>query len=952
MEFFTHPWYMAAGGALVSSPILIHLINRMRFKRIRWAAMEFLLKSQKRNRRRLIIEQLILLMLRILLVLLAGFLVARFLFSGAGARGATHIVIVDDTMSMADKGQAGPAGQTQTAYETAIEQIKEIAKNAAQAASSQQMQVYLLSDLDRPLFEGRLGDVSVARIDDAFTGKNGRKPTLRHVRPLVGIQQARKYLDELKPDAGQKNLHFVSDFRDPDWNTGADSEKLTDEVKSIIDSGINVTLIDVATPYRTKASKLVQHHDNLALTDLKADTRVAVEDAEVELTASIINYAQAEARTFLQVYVNGEHDLTRDMPLEKLRPGEVTQHKFTLRFPKRGGAKLEINEKDGPEERERKRRMDREYFNVRVTISRKDGSVDGLDVDNVRDLIIEVRKKVPSLVVDGNKPEGRGEAGDMSHLQAFYSASGVYEIEERRLLDLEKADLDLYPSIILLNVAEIPPAIVKRLKLYVENGGSLCYFMGEEVKPEHYNAELFKAGIFPLRITDRPHDPLAAAYGDPDQRKKERERLRQTDPTPKILFPRPDHPLVSRVAPFRSAFRYLGINVYWKAEPRSTWDPEPRRAETLIVLPNAGDIDRYRRRAGELANEALSQVTKLATKEKELQIYVSPVDDHVRRIKRAVGNSDLFQLSEALEDMLKNPGVKDDKTKPDMTALWKHVELKALAAQISEFREEVLYGDPLVVSKQVGKGRVVAMLTTAGTSPRRGVAGEETVQWNNWGAGEKLVSQMYPLFLLDMQRYLVSEGQAPNRLLGEPIAFQVDAARYDPRITWTFTPQPDMAVERAKIESETEKGTMQKEGNRLSFNLGNINRPGVYTITRTLLGDGAEEDRQEKLAYACNVDALAESNLKRASKDQLVPEMPSSGDSKRGQLTLWIPGESDPEKFKERQPDASEWPWLYLFIILILVVEQAMAVHLSHHTRLAEGAPESRPAPSPTPAAA
>ena len=42
---------MVAGAALVSAPIIIHLINRMRFKRIRWAAMEFLLKSQKRNRR-------------------------------------------------------------------------------------------------------------------------------------------------------------------------------------------------------------------------------------------------------------------------------------------------------------------------------------------------------------------------------------------------------------------------------------------------------------------------------------------------------------------------------------------------------------------------------------------------------------------------------------------------------------------------------------------------------------------------------------------------------------------------------------------------------------------------------------------------------------------------------------------------------------------------------------
>src|ERR671932_714208 len=77
-DAFLHPWYMIAGLALVSATIIIHLINRMRFRRVRWAAMEFLLKSQKRNRRRLIIEQLILLALRCLLVALAGFLVARY----------------------------------------------------------------------------------------------------------------------------------------------------------------------------------------------------------------------------------------------------------------------------------------------------------------------------------------------------------------------------------------------------------------------------------------------------------------------------------------------------------------------------------------------------------------------------------------------------------------------------------------------------------------------------------------------------------------------------------------------------------------------------------------------------------------------------------------------------------------------------------------------------------
>src|SRR6202040_3844224 len=102
LEFFTHPGFLAVAGALVSAPIIIHLINRIRFKRIRWAAMEFLLKSQKRNRRKLIIEQLILLALRCLLVLLVGLLLGRLRLGGDTGQNAFHFVVLDDTPSMGD----------------------------------------------------------------------------------------------------------------------------------------------------------------------------------------------------------------------------------------------------------------------------------------------------------------------------------------------------------------------------------------------------------------------------------------------------------------------------------------------------------------------------------------------------------------------------------------------------------------------------------------------------------------------------------------------------------------------------------------------------------------------------------------------------------------------------------------------------------------------------------
>ena len=134
---------MVAGGALVSSPIIIHLINRMRFKRIRWAAMEFLLKSQKRNRRRLIIEQLILLLLRILLVLLVGLLVARFVGWRSASFEPQEHAARRPARRHAEHGRPveGRGRDRRSSFKEAKRLIvDEIAKNAAQASKAAAVQ--------------------------------------------------------------------------------------------------------------------------------------------------------------------------------------------------------------------------------------------------------------------------------------------------------------------------------------------------------------------------------------------------------------------------------------------------------------------------------------------------------------------------------------------------------------------------------------------------------------------------------------------------------------------------------------------------------------------------------------------------------------------------------------------------------------------------------------------
>ena len=86
---FIQPFLLAA-LPLISLPIIIHLINRLRFKRVKWAAMEFLLKSRQKNRRRVLLEQLLLLFLRICAVAaIAALIAARRCCSAANASRST-----------------------------------------------------------------------------------------------------------------------------------------------------------------------------------------------------------------------------------------------------------------------------------------------------------------------------------------------------------------------------------------------------------------------------------------------------------------------------------------------------------------------------------------------------------------------------------------------------------------------------------------------------------------------------------------------------------------------------------------------------------------------------------------------------------------------------------------------------------------------------------------------
>ena len=94
------------GIAAASLPILIHLLNRRKYREMRWAAMRFLIAALQKNQRRVKIEQWLLLAVRTLVILLAVGAMAKPFLESLGAvvlpGQRTHrVIVLDGSMSMA-----------------------------------------------------------------------------------------------------------------------------------------------------------------------------------------------------------------------------------------------------------------------------------------------------------------------------------------------------------------------------------------------------------------------------------------------------------------------------------------------------------------------------------------------------------------------------------------------------------------------------------------------------------------------------------------------------------------------------------------------------------------------------------------------------------------------------------------------------------------------------------
>src|SRR5271166_5934798 len=91
------------GLAAASIPIVIHLLNRRKFREVPWAAMRFLLAALRKNRRRIRVEQWLLLAIRTLILLLVVAAMAKPFLEALGAvivgRRTHRVLVLDASLS-------------------------------------------------------------------------------------------------------------------------------------------------------------------------------------------------------------------------------------------------------------------------------------------------------------------------------------------------------------------------------------------------------------------------------------------------------------------------------------------------------------------------------------------------------------------------------------------------------------------------------------------------------------------------------------------------------------------------------------------------------------------------------------------------------------------------------------------------------------------------------------
>ncbi len=479
-----YPWLAGLGLAAISLPIIIHLLNKRRFKIVDWAAMEFLFDADKRNRRRLKLENLILLLLRCLALLLLGLLFSRPFTEGNISLGQNQqyerIILVDDSPSMhAQSNNRSSMDETKQSLES-------IARGLVDNNAVDSLTIFLTSRPDTPLVNNMRLDAD--SVEDVVAEILELKPSDKAANIDVAFQELKRYLAAEK-DNIDRVLYVMTDLRARDWRM---EDGLEDE------NHPRNTLQRLAK--ETSASFLVdvgnEEESNLAVTEIvPEDTLVAGVPSRFDVTVSNTGDAPIEDVT-VKFTAGDSIPLEAEIVRIEANSTETVQFNFTFSPEDFLGDDGEF--KDGHATSSMR-------VMAQVTTSGNDQQ-DRLLADSERYFAARVIPGIPTLVVDGDPSAVFGRSESIFLRRALAppgdTSSGI-AVEVVTDTELETVKLEKFQVIFLCNVYQLSESRIQAIEQWTEKGGGLILLPGDQVDEDTFNELMVRkgAGLSPMRLT-------------------------------------------------------------------------------------------------------------------------------------------------------------------------------------------------------------------------------------------------------------------------------------------------------------------------------------------------------------------------------------------------------------------------------------------------------------------
>lgn len=455
---FANPW--ALWGCLAALlPILVHLFDRRRARPLPFAAITFVLQSQRRTASRLRLKRILLYVLRTLLFLCVPLALARPSCApeaamAAQARGpAATAIVLDTSLSMRTLEGGTPI------FEAAIDEARRALAELRPEEPATLVTCGGMDALPAPPDFDRAG--MRTRLDGL------EEAGYLHADLNRCLDVAARALEE-SPLQGRR-LVVVSDFAAHGLRLDAPPPTVADGQGGHIQPEV---VLRPVGPTPAPA--------NAAVTRVQVEAAAQAGPGTFELTATVRNASP---------------DPLSDVELSLQIEGHVVAKAF-LDVPA-GGTVNKV--------------LVHRFEQTGVVTGALALSGDALPEDDVHPFVLRVPEPVRVLVING-APAAQRFADELFFLEPALTAQGgpVRATFRDSFAGLAE-QLGEVDVVVLANVAAPDPQTVDTLRAFVERGGGLWVTMGDQVDPEAYNAAF--GTLLPRALRDVR---TAAAREDPD----------------------------------------------------------------------------------------------------------------------------------------------------------------------------------------------------------------------------------------------------------------------------------------------------------------------------------------------------------------------------------------------------------------------------------------------------